>query len=138
MVSWVTAASTHGWELAHEWIDSKAALVAATGWATLASLVSIKGDEELDLAELKRLLQRAQKRIHQAEDAVRCQMNLFVIAVGIYVRSLTDIAIQAGKTIGPVTANMGNTSCQVPYIPDYILKAQKRGIIGKKRKTAKC
>jgi hypothetical protein len=37
-----------------------------------------------------------------------------------------------------VTADMGNTSCQVPFAPDYIRKVQKRGTSGKKRKSAKC
>ena len=137
-VPWVAAGSPHGWELALEWIDSKKALTAAAGWATLGSLVSIKEDLKLDLAELKRLLERVRKSIHQAEDSVRRQMNLFVIAVGSYVQPLTDTAIQIGEKIGPVTTDMGNTSCQVPFAPDYIRKVQKRGSIGKKRKTAKC
>jgi 3-methyladenine DNA glycosylase AlkD len=137
-VPWVAAGSPHGWELALEWIDSKRVLTAEAGWATLGSLVSIKDDSELDLAELKRLLERVRKSIHQAEDAVRRQMNLFVIAVGSCVKPLTDTAIQTGEKIGPVTADMGNTACQVPFAPDYIRKVQKRGAIGKKRKTAKC
>jgi hypothetical protein len=137
-VAWVAAGSAHGWELALEWIDSKRDLTAAAGWATLRSLVSIKEDLELDLAELKRLLLRVQKSIHQAPDEVRSLMNGFVIAVGSYVKPLTDTAIEIGEKIGPVTVDMGNTSCQVPFAPDYIRKVQKRGAIGKKRKTAKC
>ena len=135
-VPWVAAGSPHGRELALEWIDSKKALTAEAGWATLRSLVSIKDD--VDLAELKRLLERVRKSIHQAPNDVRSQMNGFVIAVGSYVKSLTDTAIQIGEKIGPVTVDMGNTSCQVPFAPDYIRKVQKRGAIGKKRKTAKC
>jgi 3-methyladenine DNA glycosylase AlkD len=137
-VPWVAAGSPHGWELALEWIDSKRALIAAAGWATLGSLVSIKDDSELDLAELKRLLERVRKTIRQAQDVVRRQMNLFVIAVGSCVQPLTDTAIQIGEKIGPVTADKGNTACQVPFAPDHIRKVQKRGAIGKKRKTAKC
>jgi 3-methyladenine DNA glycosylase AlkD len=137
-VPWVAAGSPHGWELALEWIDSKRALTAAAGWATLGSLVSIKDDSDLDMPELKRLLERVRKSIHQAPDAVRRQMNLFVIAVGSCVQPLTDTAIEIGEKIGPVTVDMGNTACQVPFAPDYIRKVQKRGAIGKKRKTAKC
>lgn len=137
-VAWVAAGSPHGWELALEWIDSKAALTAAAGWATLGSLVSIKKDAELDLAELKRLLQRVQKTIHQAPNDTRSQMNMFVISVGSYVPSLTATAIQAGEKIGPVTVDVGTTACQVPFAPDYIRKVEQRGTIGKKRKTAKC
>jgi len=137
-VAWVAAGSPHGWELALEWIDSKTALIATAGWSTLASLVAIKDDAELDLAKLKRLLQRVQQRIHQSPDAVRSSMNAFVIAVGTYVRSLTETALLTGTAIGPVTANLGNNSCQVPFAPDNIQKMQKRGVIGKKRITAKC
>src|ERR1700681_1519792 len=81
-VPWVAAGSPHGWELALEWIDSKRALTAAAGWATLGRLVSIKNDYKLDMPELKRLLERVRKTIRQAQDVVRRQMNLFVIAVG--------------------------------------------------------
>ncbi|HEX8490060.1 MAG TPA: DNA alkylation repair protein [Chthoniobacterales bacterium] len=137
-IPWVAAGSPHGWELALEWIDSKKSLTAVAGWATLGSLVSIKDDSELELPELKRLLERVRKTIHQAPDEVRYQMNSFVIAVGSYVQSLTETAIQTGEKIGPVEADMGNTSCEVPFPPDYIRKVQKRGTIGKKRKMAKC
>ena len=137
-VPWVAAGSPHGWELGMVWIDSKNALAAEAGWATLQSLVSIKNDSELDLPELKRLLERVRKTIHQAPNDVRFQMNMFVIAVGCYVQPLTDIALQVAEKIGPVTVDLGNTSCQVPFAPDYIRKVQKRGTIGKKRKTAKC
>ena len=137
-VPWVAAGSPHAWELALEWIDSKKALTAEAGWATLRSFVSIRDDSELDLPELKRLLARVRKSIHQAPNNVRYQMNSFVIAVGSYVKSLTSTALEFAEKIGPVSVDMGNTSCQVPFAPDYIRKVQKRGTIGKKRKSAKC
>lgn len=123
--------------MALDWIDSKHALTATAGWATLESLVSIKVDSELDLAELKRLLERA-KEIHKAPDAVRYQMNSFAIAVGTYVQPISETALQTGEKIGPVMADLGNNSCQVPFAPDYIRKAKQKGTIGKKRKSAKC
>jgi 3-methyladenine DNA glycosylase AlkD len=137
-VPWVAAGSPHGREMAMKWIESSKSLVAAAGWATLSSLVSIKADAELDLPELKRLMQRVQRTIRQAPDAVRSKMNSFLIAVGSYVQPLTEFALEIGEKIGPVTADLGNNHCQVPFAPDYIRKAQKRGVIGRKRKTAKC
>jgi len=137
-VAWVAAGSPHGWELALEWIDSKKPPTAEAGWATLRSIVSIKDDSELDLGELKRLLERVRKTIHQAPNDVRSSMNSFVIAVGSYVKPLTETAIQLGEELGPISVDMGNTSCQVPFAPDSIRKVQKRGTIGKKRKSAKC
>ena len=134
----VASGSMHGWELALEWIESKEPLVAVAGWGTLAALVSVKPDSELDLQVLKDLLRRTQKEIHHAPDAVRYQMNAFVIAVGSYVQPLTENAIEVAEKIGRVTADLGNNSCQVPFAPDYIRKVQKRGATGKKRKTTKC
>ena len=137
-VPWVAAGSPHARELAMEWIESGNPAEAQAGWATLSTLVSIKDDAELDLPELKRLLQRVQKTIRQAPDNVRYEMNAFVIAVGCYVKALTDFAKQVGEKIGAVEVDMGNTACQVPFAPDYIRKVEKRGTIGKKRKSAKC
>jgi len=137
-VAWVTAGSAHGWELGREWTESKSPFVAVAGWATLASFVSIKDDSQLDLPELKRLLVRVQKAIHESPNLVRRQMNGFIIALGSYVPALTDTTIQIGERIGPVTVDVGNTACVVPFAPDYIRKVQKRGAIGKKRKSAKC
>lgn len=138
IVATVAAGSKHGWELGLEWIDSEEELIASAGWGVLASIVSIKDDSGLDLAKLKGLLQDVQKQILTVPDTVRYQMNSFVIAVGAYVQPLTEAALQIGEKIGPVTADMGNTSCEVPFAPDYIRKVQKRGTIGKKRKSAKC
>ena len=137
-VAWVAAESLHGRELAFEWIESKKESVASSGWATLSGLVAIKDDAELDVADLKRLLQRVQKTIHQQPNHVRSVMNRFVIAVGSYVKALTDTALETGAKIGPVSVDVGGTACKVPYAPDYIQKARKRGTIGKKRKTTKC
>ncbi len=137
-VPWVAAGSKHGRELGLKWIDSKKEGVAAAGWATLSGLVSITDDDELDLTELKRLLARVAKTIHDQPNRVRYEMNAFVISVGSYVPALTDLAIETGKKIGSVSVDMGETACQVPYAPDYIKKVQQRGTIGKKRKTAKC
>jgi 3-methyladenine DNA glycosylase AlkD len=137
-VAWVAAGSPHAVEMALKWIDSPKDLIAAAGWATLGSLVAIKPDADLDLAQLKELLQRVQKTIHSAPNTARRQMNNFVIGVGTCVQPLTKFAIQVAEKIGPVNVDVGNTSCQVPFAPDYIQKAEKRGVIGKKRKTAKC
>jgi 3-methyladenine DNA glycosylase AlkD len=138
-VPWVTAESQHGRELALEWIESKKEPVVRSGWATLSSLVSIKDDAELNIPELKKLLERVQKTIHQQQsDRVRLAMNNFVIAVGCYVKPLSDYAIQVAKKIGKVEADMGNTSCKIPFAPEYIEKVKKRGTLGKKRKSAKC
>jgi 3-methyladenine DNA glycosylase AlkD len=137
-VAWVAAGSPHALEVALKWIDSPKDLIASAGWATLGSLVAIKPDAELDLAQFKSLLQRVQKEIHSAPNTSRRQMNNFLIEIGTYVQPLSKLAIQIAEKIGPVDVDVGNTSCQIPFAPDYIRKAEKRGVIGKKRKTVKC
>jgi len=137
-VPWVAAGSPHGRELALQWIESERPGIASTGWATLSSLVAIKPDEELNLPELKKLLGRIGKTIHQQPDRIRYVMNCFVIAVGSYVAPLTEAALQTAEKIGKVTADMGETACKVPPAGEYIRKVQQRGAIGKKRKSAKC
>ena len=137
-VPWVAAESNHGRELALKWIESKKEGIAAAGWATLSSLVAITDDADLDLVELKQLLQRVQKTIHDQPNRVRYVMNGFIIAVGSYVKALTALALQTAAKIGSVSVEMGGTACKVPDAAAYIKKVQQRGAIGKKRKTAKC
>lgn len=137
-VAWVAAGSPHGWDLALEWIESKETLTAVAGWATLASIVSVKPDTELDLAALKKLVTRVQKGIHKETDEVRYHMNAFLISLGSYVEPLKDVVLIAAEKIGPVTADLGDNDCKTPGIAEYISKVEKRGAIGKKRKTAKC
>jgi 3-methyladenine DNA glycosylase AlkD len=137
-VPWVAAGSHHGHELALEWIESTQENVAAAGWATLSSIVALKEDADLDLAGLKRLLERVQETIHQQPDSVRQAMNGFVIASGTYVQALGDIAVRAATKVGPVSVDMGNTACKVPDALEYINKARLGGACAKKRKTVKC
>ena len=135
---WVAAGSPHGQELALEWMDARDDKTMAAGWATYSSLVSTKNDDDLDLAEVKKLLARVARTIRDQPDRVRYCMNGFVIAVGSYVKSLTQQALQAARKIVKVSVDMGDTACKVPAAEEYIKKVEQRGTIGKKRKSAKC
>jgi 3-methyladenine DNA glycosylase AlkD len=137
-VPWVASGGPYGREMALKWIDSKKENVAVAGWSTLSCLVALEDDAELDLTELTALIQRVKQSLHTAPDAVKYAMNGFLISVGSYVKSLTDLAIRTGEEIGRVEANLGNNSCEFPYAPDYIRKVQERGTIGKKRRTMRC
>lgn len=136
-VPWVASGSKHGRELALKWIESKKEDIAGAGWATLSSLVATKDDAELDLAELKKLLERVQKTIHGQPNRVRYQMNNFVIAVGSYVKGLTAAALQTAGKISDLKVDLVG-DCKLPSATEYIKKVQQRGAIGKKRKSAKC
>ena len=137
-VAWVAAGSPEGWNIALKWIESSNDTIAAAGWFTLASIVSVKPDSELDPAQIKKLLDHIKKHIHTAPNGARKAMNNFLISVGTYVESLSETAVKLGEAIGPVSVDVGNTACKIPFAPEYIAKAAKRGSIGKKRKSAKC
>lgn len=137
-VPWVTAESPHGAELARKWIDSPKEGIAASGWATWSSLVSIRPDEDLDLDEIERLLTRVRTSIHEAANRVRHVMNGFVIAVGAMVVPLTEKAREVARVVGKVEVDMGGTECKVPDALEYIAKVEQRGKLGKKRKSAFC
>ena len=137
-VAWVAAESNYGWELGMKWIDSPNENIASAGWNTLSGVIAMKPDNELDIAVIKKLLQRIAKEIHSAPNRVRYTMNGFVIGVGGYIKELTKEAIEVSKKIGDVYVDMGGTACKVPSAPDYIKKMEARGSIGKKKKTVKC
>lgn len=137
-VAWVAAESNHGFACARAWIDDPAEMVAAAGWATWSSLLSIRPNEEFDDAELAALLDRVRRTIHGEQNRVRYAMNSFVIALGSYHPDFTERARQAGEAIGKVHVDMGGTACKVPLIAPYIAKIEARGGIGKKRTEARC
>ncbi len=137
-VAWVASESKFGRELALDWIDSESEQVATAGWCTYASLLAVKPDAELDLAEIEKLLRRVENEIGSAPNRVRYAMNNFVIATGGYVAPLTAKAKTTAKAVGTVEVDMGDTSCNVPNASDYIAKIEKAGRVGKKRKHAAC
>jgi len=135
-VPWIAAESNYGWDLAVEWIDSKKESIQSSGWATLASLVALEKNSDPDLKLLSKLIKRVEKDIGTAGNRVRYVMNSFLISVGIYVEPLRAEATKAAKAIGPVSVDMGGTSCKVPFAPDYINKALARPV--RKKKMARC
>ena len=137
-VPWVASESRFGRELALAWIDSDAEQIATAGWSTYGCILSITPDEDLDFAEIEKLLGRVQKEIGSARNRVKYAMNGFVISVGSSVSLLLAKAKAAAKAIGTVQVDMGDTSCQVPNASDYIAKIEKMGRVGKKRKHAAC
>ena len=138
VVAWVAAEGRFGREVALKWIDSKKEAIAAAGWATLGCLVALKNDADLDMAELKKLIDRVKTTIHKQPNRVRYQMNSFLISVGCYVTPLTAEVLKAAAPLGKITVDMGDTACKVPSVAEYIDKVKKRGVLGKKRKTVKC
>lgn len=137
-VPWIAAESKYGFELALEWIKSKDEKIAACGWSCLSSYIAITDNALLDLDRIKQLLEEIPERIKNAPNRVRYCMNGFIIAVGGYVQSLTAEAKNIAKKCGKVEVMVGKTACKVPDAYQYIEKMEQKGVIGKKRKQARC
>lgn len=135
-VAWIAAESEHGWELGWKWIHSKKESVQTSGWNAISGWVALKDDAELDIQELRNLLKKVEKEIDKYGDRTRYAMNNFVIAVGGYVRELSEEALKIGRSLGKLTIYLGNNACKVPYAPDYIQKMISKGV--KKKKMARC
>ncbi len=138
MVPWVASAGPHGREMALQWIESKNETIATAGWQTYSSIVAIKQDADLDLAEIESLLHRAAKAIHQQPDRIKWAMNGFVIAVACYVKRLHPLAVETANSIGKIAVAQAGKCSTIPFAPEYINKVEARSAIGKKRKLAKC
>lgn len=137
-VAWAASESRYGRELALEWITSAQENIASAGWSTYSCLLALKKDEELDLAEIKELLESVRTRIQNQPNRVRYAMNGFVISVGSYVAALTQQAKAIAAEIGTVKVDQGGTACKVPDAKAYIEKMEAMGKIGQKRKTVFC
>jgi len=137
-IPWVAAESAFGFDLGMKWIDSNMENFQAAGWSTLANYVSIKPDHDLNIEQFRKLLIRVENTINSAPNRTRYTMNGFVIAVGCYIKELSDAAIDVANAIGKVEVKMGETSCKVPYAPDYIINTISKGKLGIKKKMARC
>jgi 3-methyladenine DNA glycosylase AlkD len=137
-VPWVASEHDAAFAIGMKWLKRKNADMACSGWNTYASAISVRPDEDLDLDEIRGLLQRVESEIDNAPDNVRYCMNDFVIAVASYVKPLLKVAKATAKRIGKVEVDMGDTACKVHVAADMIAKIESMGRVGKKRKSAKC
>lgn len=137
-VAGAAAESNFALELAREWIEAEEETIAACGWSTYANYISIINDDDLNLDEIRGLLNRVENTIHSERNRVRYVMNLFVICAGSFIKPVHGDAMRVASTIGKVHVNVGNTACKVPVATDYIKKVEQKGKIGVKKKTCIC
>lgn len=135
-VPWVAAESPFGFETGLNWIKSDQERIASAGWATLAYYAGVNQDEDLNIKEYSRLLDIAEKEIHNGQNRVRFAMNGFVISIGSYIKELTDKSLAVADKIGIVKVTLGTTACKVPLAKDYIQKIIDKDRVGKKTKNS--
>ncbi len=137
-VPWVTVEHPDAWKLAKVWTASQPENMIASGWTTYSGLVAILPDEDLDMAEIRRLLAQVQRGIGKAQGRAKYTMNGFLLSVGCHVTPLSNEAKEVAREIGTVEVDMGDTACKVPEAVAYIEKVEGMGRLGRKRKTLRC
>lgn len=137
-VPMLAAETEFGFEIGLKWIQSDIETVVSCGWSTLSSFATVQDDDKLDIKKYSELLDFVEKNIHAQENNVRSSMNLFVIAIGTYVKDLTDKCLEISEKVGKVIIIKEGTACKVPFASDYINKVKVAGKIGSKRKVARC
>lgn len=137
-VPWVAAETDFGFELGLKWIQSDQERIASAGWVTLAYYAGVNKDEDLNINTYSQLLDKVENEIHNSQNRVRFTMNGFVIAIGTYIKDLTEKSNTVASKIGKIMIDMNGTACKVPLATEYINKAIEKGQIGKKRKKARC
>lgn len=102
------------------WRDRKGEWVASAGWGVLARTCE---DEELwSIAELRELIRQIEDEIHDRPNRVRHEMNMALICIALRNAALQRLAMSAGRRIGPVDVDHGETNCSTPDACDYIEK----------------
>ncbi|GJM38325.1 MAG: DNA alkylation repair protein [Acidimicrobiales bacterium] len=102
------------------WRDRKGEWVASAGWGVLARTCE---DEDLwDIAELRGLVRQIEDEIHERPNRVRHEMNMALICIALRNAALQRLAMSAGRRIGAVDVDHGETNCSTPDACDYIEK----------------
>jgi 3-methyladenine DNA glycosylase AlkD len=86
-------------------------------------------------AEAGKILATIEREIHESPNWARRAMNGAIIAIGVYKPALRKAAIAAGKRIGKVDVDHGETNCKTPEAGAYIEKAAKRAVAGRSKRV---
>ncbi|MEM7140900.1 MAG: DNA alkylation repair protein [Actinomycetota bacterium] len=102
------------------WRDRKGEWVASAGWGVLARTCE---DEDLwSVADLRELIRQIEEEIHERPNRVRHEMNMALICIALRNAALQRLAMSAGRRIGHVDVDHGETNCTTPDAVDYIEK----------------
>ena len=99
-------------------------LPSTVGWNLVAGTAQVAGaDADAELEErLGALIDDIEAGIHKAPNRTRYAMNSALIGIGGYFPALTKKAIAAGRRIGKVDVDHGETGCKTPDAVPYIEK----------------
>ncbi len=107
-----------------EWMGSDQEYTKQCGYVVLSSYLKNGGD--LDSPLCRSILQDIEKNIHAAPNRARHAMNMAMIAIGVYKKDLTELALEHAGRIGQVQVDHGQTRCHTPDAVEYIKRGRGR------------
>ena len=120
-VAALASEGAHGMSRARAWLASRDANERATGWTLVGTLAMC--DETTPDAWFLARIGDIEKKIHEAPNAERVNLNRALISIGCRSAALRKAAESAAKRIGPVDVDHGDTACKTPDAKEYIAKA---------------
>jgi 3-methyladenine DNA glycosylase AlkD len=115
-----------------KWTKAKKETTRTCGYSLLSCM--LRDDPDcLDNEQCNEYLDTIEREIHDSPNRARHEMNMALVAIGIYRPEMKTAAIAAARHIGKVEVDHGDTSCKTPDAESYILKALQRKPRGKKK-----
>lgn len=109
-------------EIAAKWIESPHEQTACAGFTVYGMLYSHFPDEQLDLDQVKSVVDTIERRIQSEPTYLQNAMNNCLIMIGIYVLPLTSYCLEVSRRIGYVKPTVKINSCNIQSATDYIVR----------------
>ena len=134
-VAVIAAKSPHGFEAARKWVQSRDEMTASAGYAVFSTLFSVVPDEEIDLEEVRRMIDDIVVRIQEEKTHLQNAMKNFMIMAGIFIKPLYEDTLEAANRIGTVKPSIPENDCNIQSVTDYLVRYKEKGEIGVKVKN---
>lgn len=134
-VAVVAAKTPFGFKLARKWINSSEEFIVCAGYAIYSTLFTILDDRDIDLEEVKDLLNKIADNIHTETIRIQNSMNNFVIMAGIYIKPLHEYTLEIAEKVGRIQPVIAENNCNIQTATEYLKKYAEKGKIGVKIKN---
>jgi 3-methyladenine DNA glycosylase AlkD len=110
------------WEIAEAWTKSPEEMTACAGFTIYGMLFSYLPDQDLDLEQVKRIIDEIESRVKIEKPYLQNAMNNCLIMAGMYIVPLSGYCKDVADRIGYVKPTIKVNNCNIQSASDYILR----------------